>query len=195
MTKVLLILGVSGVGKSTVIKELQKIDSRFVYIMPYTTRPVREGEKDKISVSHAMMDALARRGDLLTINELYGVRYGTPIKPIDDALAGNKFPLLDWPISKLKIMHRKFGKSLYTVYIAPPGLDTIKERLANDRRDVDGSRLRSAASELQAYWSGLYAARCDLEVISEEDRALEIAQAVFSRYQVACEKGRIDHGR
>ena len=34
----------SGVGKSTIMHELQKIDKRFVLIKTHVTRPLRENE-------------------------------------------------------------------------------------------------------------------------------------------------------
>ena len=45
MQKFLLLLGVSGVGKSTIIRKLLAMDERFVYISPYITRQLREGER------------------------------------------------------------------------------------------------------------------------------------------------------
>ncbi|HBD04983.1 TPA: hypothetical protein DCZ32_00830, partial [Candidatus Uhrbacteria bacterium] len=58
MSKLLLLLGPSGVGKSAIIDELSKLDSRFVYISPYMTRPLRQGERNKIAVSDEQMDEM-----------------------------------------------------------------------------------------------------------------------------------------
>ncbi|MBI2459148.1 MAG: hypothetical protein HYV53_01175 [Parcubacteria group bacterium] len=66
MSKFLLLLGPSGVGKSAIIDELSKFDNRFVYISPYMTRPLRLGEKNKVAVSDEQMDEMWRR-----INDAY----------------------------------------------------------------------------------------------------------------------------
>jgi len=68
LTKFLLLLGVSGVGKSTIIEALRKIDNRFVYISPYITRMLRDGEKDKIFVADSAMDETNKRGEFLVVN-------------------------------------------------------------------------------------------------------------------------------
>ncbi|MBU4010588.1 MAG: guanylate kinase, partial [Proteobacteria bacterium] len=62
LSKFLLLLGVSGVGKSTLIRELKRLDERFIYISPYMTRPLREGESDKIEVSNEEMDLMISKG-------------------------------------------------------------------------------------------------------------------------------------
>jgi len=54
----------SGVGKSCIIEELIKIDDRFTYISPYVTRPLRDGEKNKIHISGEEMDEMWSRQEL-----------------------------------------------------------------------------------------------------------------------------------
>lgn len=85
-TKFLLLLGPSGVGKSTIIRDMQAMDSRFVYISPYITRSLRKGEQDKIQISNQEMDERAARGEFLVINSFYGIRYATPNDSIERAL-------------------------------------------------------------------------------------------------------------
>jgi len=111
MSKFLLLLGPSGVGKSSIIEELLQLDSRFVYISPFMTRALREGEKNKISISGEEMDKMWNRGELLVINELYGIRYATPRLPIVQALAQGNFPVLDWPISRIEAITAGVSKS------------------------------------------------------------------------------------
>jgi guanylate kinase len=94
----LLISGPSGIGKSSVIKELRALDPKFVYIKPYTTRPLRMGEMDKVSIPIPEMMALKENGKLVALNFLYGNYYGTPLDPILDALDQGLFPVIDWPV-------------------------------------------------------------------------------------------------
>lgn len=182
MSKFLLLLGVSGVGKSTVIEELIRLDRRFTYISPYMTRPLREGEKNKISISGEKMDEMWNRGELLVINEFYGIRYATPRLPILQALAEGNFPVLDWPISRIEVMMQTFPNQLYVVYILPPSIEVLQQRLARDGRDTDGHRLRSACEELEAYRSSRCAGVCNFEIIAEENQVSYIARAIYANY-------------
>lgn len=183
MSKFLLLLGPSGVGKSAIIDELSKLDKRFIYISPYMTRPLRPGEKNKVAVSNEQMDEMWRRGELLVINELYGgIRYGTPRLPIVEALATGNFPVLDWPINRLEVMTQAFPYQLFVVYVSPPSIDVLRQRLAKDGRDADGMRLANATEELQQFWSSKYVGAYDYEIVSEDDRVVEIAEAIYSNY-------------
>ncbi|HBD05741.1 TPA: hypothetical protein DCZ32_04765 [Candidatus Uhrbacteria bacterium] len=183
MNKFLLITGPSGVGKSAIIDELSKLDSRFVYISPYMTRPIRLGEKNKIAVSDEQMDEMWRRGELLAVNKLYGgIRYGTPRSPIIGALAIGSFPVLDWPIDRLEIMKQAFPDRLFIVYVSPPSIDILHQRLKKDGRDTDGTRLANAKQEIQKYWSLGRIGLCDLEVVSEDQRIPEIAVNIYTSY-------------
>lgn len=186
MSKFLLLLGPSGVGKSVIIDELCRLDSRFVYISPYMTRSSREGETKKVSISGEQMDAMWNRGEILVINELYGIRYATPLLPIVEALASGNFPTLDWPISKIGVMTQTFPDQLHIVYILPPSIDVIRQRLAKDRRDTDGRRLQSAQEELDAYESSRYIGICDFEIVSEENQMPKIAHAIYTSYLKSC---------
>ncbi|MFH1030385.1 MAG: hypothetical protein V1770_03955 [bacterium] len=183
MSKFLLLLGPSGVGKSAIIDELSKLDKRFIYISPYMTRPLRPGERNKVSVSNEHMNEIWRCGELLVINELYGgIRYGTPRLPIVEALATGNFPMLDWPINRLEVMTQAFHGQLFVVYVSPPSIDVLRQRLAKDGRDADGARLTNATKGLQQFWSSRYVGAYDYEIVSEDGRVAEIAEMIYSNY-------------
>ena len=48
MGKIYWVMGKSSSGKDTVYKKLKEQDKEFRLIVPYTTRPIREGEKDGV---------------------------------------------------------------------------------------------------------------------------------------------------
>ncbi|MDD3369313.1 MAG: guanylate kinase [Lachnospiraceae bacterium] len=48
MGKIIYIMGKSSSGKDTIFRELQKTDVKLFTIVPYTTRPIRAGEKDGV---------------------------------------------------------------------------------------------------------------------------------------------------
>jgi guanylate kinase len=180
-TKFLLLLGPSGAGKSTIMWALQEMDNRYVYISPYTNRPLREGETDKIHISDAEMDHMTKAGEFLVINEKFNWRYATPRSTILDAFAAHNYPLLDWPVDRLDIMQEAFGDRLYVVYIAPPSITELGARLANDNRDSDGARLRAAMAELKSYHAGEFSSFYDLEVVSD-GKVEELAARIHTAY-------------
>ena len=182
MSRFLLLLGPSGVGKSTIIDELIRLDSRFTYISPYTTRDLREGEKNKISITDGEMDVMWSKGQLLVINTLYDIRYATPRQPILEALSNQRFPVLDWPVTKKQLMVDAFPEKIYSVYVSPPSVEILSSRLLKDGRDATGSRLKAARDELEAFWSQQYDGLYDLAVTSEDDKISEVARMIYTNY-------------
>lgn len=181
-TKFLLLLGVSGVGKSTIIRKLRSIDSRFKYISPYITRMLRSGEMDKICVTDNAMDEMDRNGEFLTINKKYGIRYATPLRPIVEALNEARFPILDWPINRLNIMEGSFSGRLSVIYLVPPSVEELERRLSKDSRDENGSRILEAREELTAFYEGRYASLYDLCVTTQSGKEDIIAQSIYEFY-------------
>lgn len=177
----LLLLGVSGVGKSTIINRLRELDDRFVYISPFVTRPLREGETDKKSVDNDEMDRLIASGEILAVNEIYGVRYATPSRPINESFSRNLFPLLDWPIAKLEIMTKHFAGRIFAVYIEPPTITELKRRLGKDERDREGKRLLEAITELEFLSKGRYDGLCGLRLVLDNDIA-EVSSAIYRAF-------------
>ena len=55
MGKIYYVMGKSSSGKDTIYKELLKRHPQFCTIVPYTTRPIREGERD--GVEYYLVDA------------------------------------------------------------------------------------------------------------------------------------------
>lgn len=180
-SKFLLLLGVSGVGKSTIIRELCKLDSHFVYISPFMTRELRSGETDKVPITGEQMDKMERQGKLLVVNKLYGVRYATPREPIEQAFMGEQFPLLDWPIDRLHIMQQAFPGKLFTVYIEPPDTETLRRRSA-DGRDPEEKRMDAATAELAMLAQGTYDDAINYRVVSSEGEAASVAYAIYNKY-------------
>ena len=169
-------------GKTTLIRKLLNLDDNFRYIKPDMTRPLRDGETDKRSITDAEMDKIVPTGVYVVVNTLLnGIRYATPRQPILDALKQGNFPILDWPIKKLSIMTKEFPT--YTVYLSPPNLNELKNRLINDNRDADGIRFKAAEAELNDYWSGKFKNLIDLHVVNHSQKSEDAAQLVYGAYK------------
>lgn len=178
MTKFLLLLGPSGVGKSTVIQELKALDERYIYISPYMTRELREGEKDKHSVTDAEFDQM----EFVFVNEKYGVRYGTPKQPIVSALEANNFPVLDWPYDKLQDMRALFP--VFVCYFQAPTQLELARRLEIDGRAGVSDRFSKAMDEFDLFKDGSEAKRIGVDLFLEihTGKTAEIARQIHSAY-------------
>ena len=90
--------------------------------------------------------------------------------------------MLDWPIDQLEVMTQAFTDRLFVVYISPPSISVLRQRLAKDGRDKDGARLKSAMQELQRYWSSEYTGLYNMEVVSEDNEILKVAATIYASY-------------
>lgn len=181
MTKLLLLLGPPGVGKSSVINALVAVDARFRYVSPYVTRPLRSSEADKISVSDEQMNALIASGQLLLVNELYGIRYGTPKRPIFDAFDCDLIPLLDWPVTHVHMLSALLPLPPVTVYLFPPDVQTLARRL--ESRPDGAVRLAAAQDELVSLEQGKFAHVIGKKICSREGAVAEIVAEIRNYYQ------------
>ena len=185
-SKFLLLLGVSGAGKSTLIHSLKAIDSRFIYIKPYTNRPLRTGETEKIHKTLNEINDLIRQGEIILVSELYGYIYATPRKIILDSFEQGNFPILDFPIQRLSEIQQLFPGKTYSIYILPPDEITLQNRL-NDGRDINGGRYTFAMEEIKAvknYSLGGF----DELIVNATGRATQIAEGIYHSFIASCKR-------
>lgn len=96
-------LGVSGSGKGTVIKELLKhLD--LAYAPSYTTRTMRQGESDSNPyhfITREAFEAKMAEGSILEHNSYADNYYGTGLDVLEEALSQGKSPIKEIDINGL----------------------------------------------------------------------------------------------
>lgn len=184
ISKLLLLMGPSGTGKTTLVEHLRVLDDRFMYISPYMTRPLRSGETDKVAVSEEELERMLDNHELVVVNELYGIKYGTPRRPIEAALDGNGLPVIDWPIAKLSIMEKSFPGRLFRAYVMPPDIATLERRLAG--RLNSHQRFAEGRAEIEAVLRDEYEGSIDLMVTNANGQSEFAAQAIYEHYLISC---------
>lgn len=189
MTPLVLILGPSGVGKSTCIASLCRSEA-FVYVSPYTTRPLRDGEGDKHFVTPDRFRNMQAGGEFVIVNELYGFLYGTPKEVIHKIVELGCHPVLDWPVQMVRDMRIAMaGMSVRAYYLYPPNRQVLAQRLGARAGEGCG-RLERGLRELDAVDAGVYAADIDHLIVARTDQADEVAASIaaLAVAELECER-------
>lgn len=148
----------SGAGKTTLTRRLLASDSNLAMSVSVTTRPPRPGEipgKDYVFVSDGEFDELRDQGGLLEWAEVFGNRYGTPRKPVEEALGQGRDVLFDIDWQGTQQLAEKMTDDLVRVFILPPSAEDLRERLISRAEDPPkeiAKRMAEASGEI-SHWA------------------------------------------
>ncbi|GAH47187.1 unnamed protein product, partial [marine sediment metagenome] len=109
--KVVIVSGPSGVGKSTICKEVVKRLNNVYLSVSVTTRPRGEAEvdgEDYWFISEREFQERVDKGLLLEYAEVFGHLYGTPRDKVDAALQAGKSIILEIDVQGAKQAKRTY---------------------------------------------------------------------------------------
>ena len=156
--RIVIISGPSGVGKSSICRELVKRLENVYLSVSLTTRPIGNGEsdgKDYWFVSEQEFKQRVRKGRLLEYAEVFGHFYGTPKDKVDDDLKVGKTVLLEIDVQGARKVKSKYPDAVM-VFIFPPSQRDLVQRMSGRGRGEGGEaaerRLSGAPSEMAAAW-------------------------------------------
>ncbi len=147
--------GPSGVGKSTVVAELNRSCPQIWISVSVTTRKPRTGEvngREYYFVDDSEFDRLVASGALLEWARFAGNRYGTPREPLNEKLEAGVSCLLEIDVAGARQVRRAAPGALL-VFLAPPSWDELVRRLTGrgtEPPEVLARRLAAARDELTA---------------------------------------------
>ncbi|QPM66917.1 guanylate kinase [Atribacter laminatus] len=147
--------GPSGAGKSTVRKAVMKQCKGLKYSISYTTRLRREGEREAIDYYFVDDDTFKHMKEnhmFIEWAKVHGNFYGTPRLKMEEWLQSGFDVILEIDVQGAFQVKRNYPQGIF-VFIAPPSLETLGERLRNrktDREDVIYLRMMNALGEMKS---------------------------------------------
>jgi guanylate kinase len=179
----------SGAGKTTLSRRLLDQDGGVTLSISVTTRKMRPGEQDGRDyhfIDQQRFDALIDKNELLEYAEVFENYYGTPKKPVMDALAKGRDVLFDIDWQGTQQLREKARTDLVSVFILPPSIPELEQRLrtrAQDDYDTIVRRMAKASDEM-SHW-----AEYDYVVINRDlEQAFSEVRAILSAERLKRER-------
>lgn len=182
----------SGAGKTSLVNALLNINPQIDLSVSFTTRQARDGEvngKDYHFVSREQFLDMAARGEFLESAEVYGNLYGTSQSWICQEIAKGHDILLEIDWQGAKQVRRLFPECI-TVFVLPPSLEALEQRLkgrGKDNAEVITRRLAAVREDVS------HVAEFDYVIINNilNEALRELSAIVLSaRLRGACQLAR-----
>ena len=156
--RLVVLAGPTAVGKGTVSAYVREHFPDVWLSVSATTRRPRPGEVDGVHydfVDEAEFARMERDGELLESAVVHGRNhYGTPRRPVEEALAAHRMALLEIDLQGARQVRASMPEALF-VFLAPPSWAELERRLvgrgtedAEERaRRLDTARVELAAEQ------------------------------------------------
>jgi len=152
---VLCVAGPSGSGKTSLCDKLAAELPFARRSISVTTRPPRQGESDGshyIFVDPEAFKEMERQDRFLETAMVFGHWYGTPLEPVESALAEGLVMVMDIDTVGAGSVKSKLGERGVRVFVMPPSLEELERRLKgrkqNHASDLE-RRLQEAQREME----------------------------------------------
>lgn len=173
--KIIVFAGPSGSGKNTIINYLMEQGLNMRFSISATSRPPRGEEQNGVAYWFLSPEEFRRRidnGEFIEYCEVFeGRYYGTLKSEVDRQLAEGRNIVADLDVVGTENIKRIYGKQALSVFIQPPSLEVLRQRLTDrgtETPDVIEKRLARAEYELGE------APKFDITIVNDD---LSTAQA------------------
>lgn len=155
--KIIILTAPSGAGKTTVkSKLLAALTKELSFSVSATTRKIRGNEQEGIDyhfTNEEVFKKLIEKKAFIEWEMVYpGLYYGTTIEELNRIWNEEKVPVLDIDVKGALNVKKQFGNLVLSIFIEPPSIAVLKERL--EKRGTDTAeniltRINKATEELQ----------------------------------------------
>ena len=177
---VFIVSGPSGVGKDTVLQNLFAAHEELLFSISSITRPMREGEKEGEKyhfISREEFEAMIDADELLEYNEYVKNYYGTPAKPVRNAVNAGKDIIIEVDVNGAAQIRKKLPEAV-SIFIMPPSIKELEQRLVlrgTESPEKIRARMEAALTEIRR------AQEYEYMVINRDVK--EAAEQIFSIIQ------------
>jgi guanylate kinase len=146
----------SGAGKTSLLRELVPADGRLAMSVSHATRARRPGEVEGVDyhfVSVERFGHLVQGGAFLEHAKVFDNYYGTAEAGVRGQLAQGQDVVLEIDWQGARQVRDRFPQAV-SIFVVPPSIDVLRERLAGraqDSAEVVARRMADARSELSHY--------------------------------------------
>jgi guanylate kinase len=173
----------SGAGKTTITQHLLKRFPSLCFSISATTRNQRPGEvhgKNYYFLSREEFERSIANGELAEYEEIFGNLYGTLKSEIQRALDDGKYLVFDVDVKGALALRRAFPDNSLMIFIAPPDVDKLRERLsARNTESEEQLRMRLARVEMEMERQNEF----DIIIINDDlETALTEAEEVIAAH-------------
>lgn len=148
----------SGAGKSTLARRLRDWDPDIRFSVSATTRAPRPGEVDGEHYHFTSEDSFKRmvtNGEMLEHAHVFGNFYGSPAKPVQDAIDAGSDVLfdIDWQGAQ-QIGNSVLAPHTLSIFLLPPSIPELHRRLverAQDDEETIARRMQKSWDEI-SHW-------------------------------------------
>jgi guanylate kinase len=158
--RIVLLVGISGAGKNTIMQQLLQSDD-FHFVISHTTRPPRKNrgilERDGVEyhfVSHETMYAMLTKGEFVEAKKYTNNIYGTSVKEFELAANDNKIAVADVEVQGVEEYMSISPQTVIPIFLLPPNFEMWRERFYARYEGITGQsgiheRMQTAVSEIQ----------------------------------------------
>jgi len=147
----------SGAGKTSLSRKLLERSKKLFLSVSCTTRPPRPGEineSDYFFIEESKFNEMQKNNEFLESAKVFNHYYGTPKKPIMDALDSGMDILFDIDWQGTQQLMNSLQDDLIKVFVLPPSAKELERRLLQRNQDSDEivkGRMSKASNEISHY--------------------------------------------
>ena len=179
MSNVYIISAPSGAGKTSLVKGVCGLLPFVKPAVSYTTRKIRESEengKDYYFISKKEFEDKIKSNEFLEYQDVYGHMYGSSLESVRSITSVGSDVILEIDYKGMLAVKKVLSQAI-SIYISPPSIEALKDRLLSrgeDDENVINKRMASSKKEMN------YAQYADYILVNDDfNEALIILKSII----------------